>query len=1269
MRHTICKLLVVFICSFDPGLLPGQAGFLGNDIIGCDSVVLDAGAGTSYLWSTGDTGQFLTVFQTGSFSVNKQTLLGSESDTIFVEILPIPTLSTLQDTAICSGDSLNVVAQHSGMYLAWQLDSISGLTLSLTDTLEEIINQNAQVFLQSWSTGNQSLSRGLLSPGTTSTGNYYPVTNTRGLTFDVLEPFVLHSIDIYKGPGTLSSNLQLLNVEGKVLFEKEITLVDSGLNKVQLNVPIPKSNGYQLQLVNPSGASIYVDLPFSFPYLSDELKIIAGYPLVNHYNYFYNWEISPLACASSIQSFAVTVQQTPIPNLGADSIVCDTSLSLSTGTFATSYLWSTGDTTPILAISQPGLQEIWVQTGNGNCQARDTVILDLLFPPDNLSTFPDTSICGPQSIPLKELSPSVVTLWFDSLAGGNLLGLGGTGNTFIQDSTIIYAEGRSVSNVTFSRGLISPIQSPSGGLYPVTNTRGLVIDVFEPFLLESIELYKGAGTLIGSLVLETQFGEVLFSIPLSLPDSGANLVSVNQVIPALPGLRLLLGSPQGAPLFVDLPVSFPLNYPEFEIISGTPLSTHYNYLYNWKIKPLACPTSRTPLTINVLPIPQINLPSDTLVCASQLVLDVSFPGATYLWSTGNTTSNLLQTNLGLDTLWIESTLGLCTSSDTIITDLVQAPTAPTVLQDTSICGVQNYPLIAQHTASTVLWFDSLGANLPFASGDSVSAFVQDTTSFFSTAVNFSNSSEPSGIATPDFTNNSGLYPISNTRGLLLRVFEPFLLESLGIVKGAGTLNTHLELSDSENNLLFSKPLSLQDSGLNRVIINEIIPVGDNLFLSLRQPSGASLFVDLPVQTFPIQFDQFNIISGFPFPNHHNYFYDWRIRPISCFSTFSETRVNVKFPLSLPDYIYSCEDTVISLSFPAETYLWSTGDTTNSLMISQTGTYIVSVSDNQGCSVADTIFVEIPVDVGLQDDGILCGTVLTTNYDTTAFYLWSTGDTTAILTILDTGTYSVVVNEPRGCTLTDTILVTGFDEFPIVDLGEDIAACDSFLIDAGNPGLAYQWSTGDTSQTIFARASGLYTATVINENGCATTDTVGVNITRSPVASFSASLNGLQVIFINTSPNLANTYSWDFGDGNTSTAFGPTHTYDSAGTYLVTLIIGNECGLDTFLQSLSVSTVSAVRPSAASNWRAYPNPAQGRFWVEGTLPASPGAVTWRLIDLTGRSLDEGRETAISSAGIYRWPVETRHLPRGFYWLAVQDEHGRWQTRLTIQLLTP
>ncbi|MDX2135361.1 MAG: PKD domain-containing protein [Saprospiraceae bacterium] len=102
-------------------------------------------------------------------------------------------------------------------------------------------------------------------------------------------------------------------------------------------------------------------------------------------------------------------------------------------------------------------------------------------------------------------------------------------------------------------------------------------------------------------------------------------------------------------------------------------------------------------------------------------------------------------------------------------------------------------------------------------------------------------------------------------------------------------------------------------------------------------------------------------------------------------------------------------------------------------------------------------------------------------------------------------------------------------------------------------------------------------TVTNAAGSSQmTDTVVVN--GLPTAGFSFQYAGVSVVFANTSSN-ATQYSWDFGDGNTSSETDPTHTYGAPGPYTVVLTATNACGQQQFTQQIEIS---GAAPLAAFN---------------------------------------------------------------------------------------
>ncbi len=77
-------------------------------------------------------------------------------------------------------------------------------------------------------------------------------------------------------------------------------------------------------------------------------------------------------------------------------------------------------------------------------------------------------------------------------------------------------------------------------------------------------------------------------------------------------------------------------------------------------------------------------------------------------------------------------------------------------------------------------------------------------------------------------------------------------------------------------------------------------------------------------------------------------------------------------------------------------------------------------------------------------------------------------------------------------------------------------------------------------------------------------------TEPPDASFQTTANGLTVTFTNTSSGTFDDVLWNFGDGFTSSAASPTHTYQQAGTYTVQLTVTNEGGSDTATDTITVA---------------------------------------------------------------------------------------------------
>ena len=108
-----------------------------------------------------------------------------------------------------------------------------------------------------------------------------------------------------------------------------------------------------------------------------------------------------------------------------------------------------------------------------------------------------------------------------------------------------------------------------------------------------------------------------------------------------------------------------------------------------------------------------------------------------------------------------------------------------------------------------------------------------------------------------------------------------------------------------------------------------------------------------------------------------------------------------------------------------TYLWSNNATTQTISVSSSGTYSVTVTAANGCTGTGTVNVTIntPPTVNLGADVTQCGGTVLLDAGTGSAYAWSNSATTQTTNVSASGTYSVVVTDANGCTGSDAINVT------------------------------------------------------------------------------------------------------------------------------------------------------------------------------------------------------------------------------------------------------
>ncbi|MCG9912402.1 MAG: gliding motility-associated C-terminal domain-containing protein [Flavobacteriales bacterium] len=246
------------------------------------------------------------------------------------------------------------------------------------------------------------------------------------------------------------------------------------------------------------------------------------------------------------------------------------------------------------------------------------------------------------------------------------------------------------------------------------------------------------------------------------------------------------------------------------------------------------------------------------------------------------------------------------------------------------------------------------------------------------------------------------------------------------------------------------------------------------------------------------------------------------------------------------------------------YLWNGQPGGSTFPVSSAGTVTLTVTDNNSCTYTISSQIsENPLPTpDLGPDQTLCaGTAATLNPGAGYLsYLWNTGSADQLISVLQPGTYSVVVTDINGCQQTEEITINNYPS-PALNLGPDIAICNTGNATLSAPAgfSSYFWSTGSTSSSIQVTASALYWVFATDNFGCTLSDTVSVNfspqitVSQSAIGNVSCFGNSDGSASVNVSggtPPLS--YNWNNG---TSTQ---NLLNVSGGVYELTVTDANSC---------------------------------------------------------------------------------------------------------------
>ncbi len=278
---------------------------------------------------------------------------------------------------------------------------------------------------------------------------------------------------------------------------------------------------------------------------------------------------------------------------------------------------------------------------------------------------------------------------------------------------------------------------------------------------------------------------------------------------------------------------------------------------------------------------------------------------------------------------------------------------------------------------------------------------------------------------------------------------------------------------------------------------------------------------------------------------------------------------------------------------------------------------------------------------------------------------------------ENGKYYVYLTSKNQCgqSVSDTLellinvypdAVLKFDNDKVLCKGNEI-----FFDNASKNAATYSWSfeggspavSSNSNPKVIYNQKGTYEVTLIVSNSLGSDTMVSfVNIGTGPTALFEYEVPSSGNVQFNYTGTDETEVLWNFGDDSTSAEKNPLHTYSKSGLYIVTLLVENICGKDTFEREVNV-LISSSEDLFEFSGRlvVVPNPGDGKFnLIAKSL--TEGEYKVILMDVLGRNLF--RKSIFVSESDYSEIYDLSYLSDGLYFLSLDNGKMSFNQRIII-----
>ncbi len=1151
------------------------------------SLELTSNFATGNVWSTGETTAAITVNSAQIITVTVTDANGCIGTSAPIEVTlvpnapPVPVITTSGALAICVGSTVTLTSSY-----------VSGNIWSTNENTQSISVSQAGSYTVTFTDANGCSAVSLPVTINILPQTQAPTVSSNGpTTFCEGGAVTLNALpangNIVWNPGNVSANslivttantyvATLTDVNGCTVSSLPIDVVVNA-NPVQPSInafgPLTFCQGGNVGLFSSSNSNNLWS-----PGNQTSNSITVTNPGL------YTVTVSDGAgCSAVSDPIEIIVLPNPIAPVitanGATTFCVGNSVTL-TSNITTSIIWNTIETTADITVSLPGNYSV-ITTDANNCSSQSNIINVIVNNPGLASIAGNSQFCNGGSSTLTAVN-GLSFVWSPT---------GETTQSISVASPGIYSV--TIEGTNGCTSVSAPFLVTSFTSTPVTITPSGTVQICDNgFVVLSSSSANGNvwspnGETTQSITVATAGDYFVTSTDINGCENISNTVTV-VVLPA-PSQPII--NPAGpivqcaGNVLLDAGNIPNVTYLWNDNITSTQTNNvTQSGIYSVIVTSVnGCTNASTPVNVAIETLPVVNLGNDIVQCGGTVTLNAGNPGATYLWSNGETTQSVVISASAAISVTVTNSCGSATSNTINIV-------------------INNNPLPATITPAGPLQICNGSSQLLSSSASIGNVWSPngETSQDISVSV--------SGNYFTTVTDVNGCTAISNV--VSVTISNPIAQVNIGndVTQCGGTVTLNAGNPGSSylwSNGLTNQSIVVSTSGLYAVevtnacgtITSNVVNIVINTlpFAPVISPGG------------PVVFCQGNAVVLNSSETTGNVWSTGATTPsivISNSGTFTVTYTDANGCTAVSAPLVVTEDnplTSTNLGGPfvqcagslvldagngggSTTYLWSTGATTQSIAVSQTGSYNVVSTNSCGSVQSSSAQVTInqaptaPVITPLGQVTFCAGGSLILSSDIANGITWSTGETSQNITVTQSGIYTVSFNDGNNCSSASLPITVTVQNQPLAtNLGGPFTQCGgSVTLDAQNagPGTIYLWNNNAISQVLTVQQSGTYFVTIANTCGTVQSSSATVNILTVPQSPV-ITANGPTTICSNSAVTLTSDVQQNYLWSNAETT--QSITVNQTGDYSVSFTAANGCSAAS-----NIISVNAEFPLVASD---------------------------------------------------------------------------------------